>query len=67
MNQTYVDHEVYEWEGSYAYTSMVGGFLLTPYFDKALGLELYFRHVKTLKRTFLVYIWRAPCICGYPS
>ncbi len=27
MNQTYVDHEVYEWEGSYAYTSIVGGFL----------------------------------------
>jgi hypothetical protein len=27
MNQTYVDHEVDEWEGSYAYSSIVGGFL----------------------------------------
>jgi len=27
MNQTYPDHEVYEWEGSYAYFSIVGGFL----------------------------------------
>jgi hypothetical protein len=27
MNQTYVDHEVYKWEGSYAYSLIVGGFL----------------------------------------
>jgi len=27
MNQTYVDHPVYEWEGSYAYSSIVGGLL----------------------------------------
>jgi hypothetical protein len=27
MNQTYVDHNVYEWEGSYAYSSIVGRFL----------------------------------------
>jgi hypothetical protein len=27
MNQTYVYHEVYEWEGSYAYSSIVRGFL----------------------------------------
>jgi hypothetical protein len=26
MNQTYVDHKVYEWEGFYAYSSIVGGF-----------------------------------------
>jgi hypothetical protein len=23
MNQTYVDHKAYEWEGSYAYSSIV--------------------------------------------
>jgi hypothetical protein len=27
INQTYVDHEVYESEGSYAYSSIMGGFL----------------------------------------
>jgi len=28
MNQTYIDHkEAYEWEGSYAYSSIVGQFL----------------------------------------
>jgi hypothetical protein len=27
MNQTYADHKVYEWEGSYAYSSIVRGFL----------------------------------------
>jgi len=27
MNQTYLDHKVYEWEGSYAYSSIVRGFL----------------------------------------
>jgi hypothetical protein len=27
MNQTYVDHKVYEWEDSYVYSSIVGGFL----------------------------------------
>ncbi len=27
MNQTYADHEVYEWEGSYAYFSIVAGLL----------------------------------------
>jgi hypothetical protein len=27
MNQTYVDCEAYEREGSYAYSSIVGGFL----------------------------------------
>jgi hypothetical protein len=27
MNQTYVDHKEYEWEGSYAYFLIVGGFL----------------------------------------
>jgi len=27
MNKIYVDHKVYEWEGSYAYSSIVGGFL----------------------------------------
>jgi hypothetical protein len=27
MNQTYVDHDVYEWECSYAYSSIVRGFL----------------------------------------
>jgi hypothetical protein len=27
MNQTYVDHKEYEWEGPYAYSSIVGGFL----------------------------------------
>jgi hypothetical protein len=27
MNQTYVDHATYEWEDSYAYSSIVGGFL----------------------------------------
>jgi hypothetical protein len=27
MNQIYVDDEVYEWEGSYAYSSIVGGSL----------------------------------------
>jgi hypothetical protein len=26
MNQTYVYHEVYEWEGFYAYSSIVGRF-----------------------------------------
>jgi hypothetical protein len=26
-NETYVDLKVYEWEGSYAYSSIVGGFL----------------------------------------
>jgi hypothetical protein len=26
MNQTYVDHEAYEWEGSYAYCSIWEGF-----------------------------------------
>jgi hypothetical protein len=27
MYQTYVDHKAYEWEGSYAYSSIVSGFL----------------------------------------
>jgi hypothetical protein len=27
MNQPYVDHEAYEWEGSYAYSSIARGFL----------------------------------------
>jgi hypothetical protein len=27
MNETYVDHQAYEWEGSYAYSSIVRGFL----------------------------------------
>jgi hypothetical protein len=27
MNQTYVDHKVYGWEGSYTYSSIVRGFL----------------------------------------
>jgi hypothetical protein len=27
MNQTYIDHQVYEWEGSYAYCPIVGRFL----------------------------------------
>jgi hypothetical protein len=27
MNQTYVDHEVYEQDGYYAYSSIVRGFL----------------------------------------
>jgi len=27
MNKTYVDHEAYKWEGYYAYSSIVGGFL----------------------------------------
>jgi hypothetical protein len=27
MNQTYIDHEAYEWEGPYAYSSIVRGFL----------------------------------------
>jgi hypothetical protein len=27
MNQTYVDQETYEWESSYAYSSIVGRFL----------------------------------------
>jgi hypothetical protein len=27
MNQTYLDQQAYEWEGSYAYSSVVGGFL----------------------------------------
>jgi len=27
MNKIYVDHKVYEREGSYAYSSIVGGFL----------------------------------------
>jgi hypothetical protein len=27
MNQTYGDHETYEWEDSCAYTSIVGGSL----------------------------------------
>jgi hypothetical protein len=27
MNQTYVDHKVYEWEGYYVYSSIVRGFL----------------------------------------
>jgi len=27
MNQTYVDHETYEWQSSYAYSSIVGEFL----------------------------------------
>jgi hypothetical protein len=27
MNQTYVDHNVYEWEDSYVYSSIVGGIL----------------------------------------
>jgi hypothetical protein len=27
MNQTYVDHKVYEWEGTFAYSSIMGGFL----------------------------------------
>jgi hypothetical protein len=27
MNQTYVDHQAYEWEGTYAYSSIVGWFL----------------------------------------
>jgi len=26
-NQTYVDHEAYEWKGSYTYPSIVGGSL----------------------------------------
>jgi len=27
MNQTYVDHVAYEWEGSYVYSSIVKRFL----------------------------------------
>jgi len=27
VNQTYVDHKAYGWEGSYTYSSIVGGFL----------------------------------------
>jgi hypothetical protein len=27
MDQIYVNHKAYEWEGSYAYFSMVRGFL----------------------------------------
>jgi hypothetical protein len=27
MDQTYVNQRAYEWEGSYAYSSIVGGFL----------------------------------------
>jgi hypothetical protein len=27
MNQTSIDHKAYEWEGSYAYSSIVGGLL----------------------------------------
>jgi hypothetical protein len=27
MNQTYLNQQAYEWEGSYAYSSVVGGFL----------------------------------------
>jgi hypothetical protein len=27
MNQTYVDHQACEWEGTYAYSSIVGWFL----------------------------------------
>jgi hypothetical protein len=27
LNQTYVNYEAYEWQGSYAYSSIVGGFL----------------------------------------
>jgi len=27
MNQIYINHEAYEWEDSYAYSSIVGGFL----------------------------------------
>jgi len=27
MNQTYEDHKGYGWEGSYAYSLIVGGFL----------------------------------------
>jgi hypothetical protein len=30
MNQTYVDHVVYKWEGSYTYSSVVRGFLHLP-------------------------------------
>jgi hypothetical protein len=29
LNQTYVDHEAYQWEGSYAYSSIRGGFCTT--------------------------------------
>jgi hypothetical protein len=27
MNQTSIDHKAYKWEGSYAYSSIVGGFI----------------------------------------
>jgi hypothetical protein len=27
LNQTFINHKAYEWEGSYAYSSIVGGFL----------------------------------------
>jgi hypothetical protein len=27
VNETYVNHEAYEWEGPYAYSSIVGGLL----------------------------------------
>jgi hypothetical protein len=30
MNQTYVDHKMYEWQSSYAYSSIVGEFLHLP-------------------------------------
>jgi hypothetical protein len=36
MNQTYVDHDVYEQEGSYAYSSIVGGFLHLHHFPPTL-------------------------------
>jgi hypothetical protein len=30
MYQTYVDHDTYEWQNSYAYSSIVGEFLHLP-------------------------------------
>jgi hypothetical protein len=47
MNQTYVDREAYKWEGSYAFSSIVGGFLhlkvarISFPKDKGLAKKIY--------------------------
>jgi len=43
MNQTYADHKACEWEGFYAYTSIMGGFLCL-HLNNGRVLTLISRH-----------------------
>jgi hypothetical protein len=48
MNQTYVDHKAYEWEGSYAYSTIVRG-VLTPISRHNISLPIPKREIQGYK------------------